>query len=113
MTRQQKVRQQKAMEKADANLDKLAMKVKESKARGRKVQARAVGWEELNGEVKGEEGGGEEEVEGEGQGGEEEAELDVGMEEAEQGQVEGEKRERDELAAEAVALPEPEEDEEL
>ena len=110
MSRQQKARQAKAMEKADANMDKLATKVKDSKARGRRVQARRAEWEELNGDAKGVEGRVNEENAG--KGGQKE-ELDVGMGEAEaeqDGEAEGERKE---LAAEAVTLPEPEEDEEL
>jgi hypothetical protein len=45
------LRQQKALEKADITVSKLEKKVADSKARGRKVQARRKGWEELNGEV--------------------------------------------------------------
>jgi len=48
LTRQQKVRQQKALEKADANVDKLERKVADSKARAKRVKARAKEWEELN-----------------------------------------------------------------
>lgn len=48
LTRQQKVRQQRALEKADAVVDKLDRKVANSKARSKKVQARAKDWDELN-----------------------------------------------------------------
>ncbi|KAK5137333.1 hypothetical protein LTR08_000303 [Meristemomyces frigidus] len=48
LTRQQKVRQQQAMEKADALAGKLELKVADSKERAKKVKARAKDWEELN-----------------------------------------------------------------
>lgn len=48
LSRQQKQRQQKALEKADVNVDKLEHKVAGSKARGKRVQARRKDWEELN-----------------------------------------------------------------
>lgn len=113
MTRQQKVRQQKAMEKADANLDKLATKVDHSKARGRKVQARRVEWEELNGAAvvdgakvaNGEEDTKDSEAENEGA-----VELDEGM--ADPAFTSGEDT-KPVISSEAGALPEPEDDEEL
>ena len=124
LSRQQKLRQQRAVEKADANLDKLATKVKDSKARGRKVQARRVEWEELNekgagvvegakvahGEDAGEGGNGSQEEE------EEEDGLDVGMNEARDVGAGAKKRDGD--VAEVASSPrqrqpEPEEDEEL
>ena len=48
LKRQQKVRQQKAMEKADAVVDKLERKVADSKARSKRIQSRAKAWDELN-----------------------------------------------------------------
>lgn len=48
LTRQQKLRQQKALEKAGVNVDKLEKKVADSKARGKKVQGRRQDWDELN-----------------------------------------------------------------
>ncbi|TKA79499.1 hypothetical protein B0A55_02441 [Friedmanniomyces simplex] len=48
LKRQQKVRQQRAMEKADAVVDKLERKVADSKARSKRIQSRAKAWEELN-----------------------------------------------------------------
>ncbi|KAK4977811.1 hypothetical protein LTR42_002186 [Elasticomyces elasticus] len=48
LKRQQKVRQAKAMEKADAVVDKLERKVADSKARSKRIQSRAKAWEELN-----------------------------------------------------------------
>ncbi|KAK0281465.1 hypothetical protein LTR35_000822 [Friedmanniomyces endolithicus] len=48
LKRQQKVRQQRAMEKADAVVDKLERKVADSKARSKRIQLRAKAWEELN-----------------------------------------------------------------
>ena len=53
LTRQQKVRQQQAMEKADALAAKLESKVADSKERAKKVKARAADWEELNGAIVG------------------------------------------------------------
>merc|ERR1712070_253624 len=41
-------RQQKALEKADVNVDKLQSRIADSKARGKRVQARRKDWEELN-----------------------------------------------------------------
>lgn len=115
MTRQQKVRRERALERADANLDKLATKVDQSKARGRKVQARRAEWEELNGEagVKGAEVGKDQ---GEGSDGEwedeEKVELDVGMGEVkEDAKVGLETAEVKEVKK--IALPMGEEDEEL
>lgn len=112
LSRQQKERQQKAIERADANLDKLATKVKDSKARGRKVQARRAEWEELNGSA-GQVVNGEKE-EGEGKdgdvdGGAEGVELDVGMSEV--APTAEKQAEKDDGTA--VALPDPEDDEEL
>lgn len=59
MTRQQKQRQLRALEKADVNVDKLEKKVADSKARGKRVQSRRKDWEELNDVLngKGKEGG--------------------------------------------------------
>ena len=54
LTRQQKVRQQQAMEKADALAAKLELKVADSKERAKKVKARAADWEELNEAIVGE-----------------------------------------------------------
>ncbi|KAK3680303.1 hypothetical protein LTR78_000681 [Recurvomyces mirabilis] len=48
LTRQQKVRAQKALEKADAVAGKHETKVRDSKARSKRVQNRAKMWEELN-----------------------------------------------------------------
>lgn len=48
LTRQQKLRQQRGMEKADVNEAKLEKKIEDSKSRARRVQARAADWEELN-----------------------------------------------------------------
>ncbi|TKA64930.1 hypothetical protein B0A55_11710 [Friedmanniomyces simplex] len=48
LKRQQKVRQQRAVEKADAVVDKLERKVADSKARSKRIQSRAKAWEELN-----------------------------------------------------------------
>ena len=48
LTRQQKVRQQQAVEKAGALAGKLEVKVLGSKERARRVKERARGWEELN-----------------------------------------------------------------
>ncbi|KAF4307783.1 putative oxoglutarate iron-dependent oxygenase protein [Botryosphaeria dothidea] len=52
LTHQQRVRQERAMEKADANYDKHERKVEESKRRGRRVQERRKEWEALNGDPK-------------------------------------------------------------
>ncbi|KAB2581099.1 putative oxoglutarate iron-dependent oxygenase protein [Lasiodiplodia theobromae] len=52
LTHQQRVRQERAMEKADANFDKHEKKVEESKRRGRRVQERRKDWEALNGDAK-------------------------------------------------------------
>ena len=57
LTRQQKVRAQKALEKADVNVDKLERKVADSKARARRVQGRRKDWDELNAKVEGRQGG--------------------------------------------------------
>ena len=54
LTRQQRARQQKLFEKADVNVNKLERKVADSKARAKRVQARAKDWEELNNELEGE-----------------------------------------------------------
>jgi hypothetical protein len=51
LSRQQKLRQQRALEKADANVSKLERKVEDSKSRAKRVQARAKDWEELNAET--------------------------------------------------------------
>ncbi|KAL1624384.1 hypothetical protein SLS56_007853 [Neofusicoccum ribis] len=52
LTHQQRVRQERAMEKADAIYDKHERKVEESKKRGRRVQERRKEWEALNGDAK-------------------------------------------------------------
>ncbi|EMC97855.1 hypothetical protein BAUCODRAFT_67090 [Baudoinia panamericana UAMH 10762] len=49
LSRGQKLRQQRALEKADATVNKLERKVADSKARSKKIQARAKDWNELNG----------------------------------------------------------------
>jgi hypothetical protein len=48
LTRQQKLRQQRGMEKADVNEAKLEKKIEDSKSRARRVQARAADWEDMN-----------------------------------------------------------------
>lgn len=48
LSRQQKVRQQKALEKADIAIDKLMKKVADSNARDKKAQGRRKDWDELN-----------------------------------------------------------------
>ncbi|CZT23468.1 uncharacterized protein RCC_09182 [Ramularia collo-cygni] len=53
LTRQQRVRQQKGSEKADAITNKLEKKVADSTNRGRKVDARRADWEELNDKIAG------------------------------------------------------------
>lgn len=53
LTRQQAVRQQRALEKADAITNKLEKKVADSTNRGRKVDARRADWEELNDKIAG------------------------------------------------------------
>lgn len=52
MTHQQRVRQERALERADANMDKLERKVEKSKKRGRTVEERRKDWETLNGDKK-------------------------------------------------------------
>ncbi|KAF2138788.1 uncharacterized protein K452DRAFT_361015 [Aplosporella prunicola CBS 121167] len=52
MTHQQRMRQEKAMDRAEAVMDQLEKKVSESKRRGRKVQDRRKEWEALNGDAK-------------------------------------------------------------
>lgn len=47
------MRQQRALEKADVLVDKHERKVADSKARSKKIQARAKDWEELNEELVG------------------------------------------------------------
>ncbi|KAF2767640.1 hypothetical protein EJ03DRAFT_352850 [Teratosphaeria nubilosa] len=49
LSRQQKERREKALEKADVIVGKHEKKVADSKRRGKKVQARSADWEELNG----------------------------------------------------------------
>lgn len=51
LTRQQKVRQQRAFEKADVHVNKLERKIADSKARGKKLQGRSKDWDELNEET--------------------------------------------------------------
>lgn len=51
LTRQQKVRQQRALEKADVHVNKLERKIADSKARGKKLQGRSKDWDELNEET--------------------------------------------------------------
>lgn len=46
------MRQERAVEKADANMDKHEKKVEESKKRGKRVQDRRKDWESLNGDKK-------------------------------------------------------------
>ncbi|CAI6341069.1 unnamed protein product [Periconia digitata] len=48
MTRAQRQRQLKGMERAEQNMDKLELKVAKSVGRERKVKERAKGWEEVN-----------------------------------------------------------------
>ncbi|KAK7516288.1 hypothetical protein IWZ03DRAFT_186306 [Phyllosticta citriasiana] len=50
LTHHQRVRQERAVEKADANMDKHERKVEESKRRGKRVQDRRKDWESLNGD---------------------------------------------------------------
>ena len=53
LSHQQRLRQQRALDKADANVDKLEKKVADSKSRGKKVNARRMDWEELNEKLEG------------------------------------------------------------
>jgi len=48
MTRQQRLRQQKGMERADAVQHKMEKKVEDSVVRSKKIKDRAAAWEELN-----------------------------------------------------------------
>ncbi|KAH7552076.1 hypothetical protein BM1_08938 [Bipolaris maydis] len=50
MTRAQRLRHQKGLERAEENMDKLANKRLKSLGKGRKVTERAKGWEDINGE---------------------------------------------------------------
>ncbi|KAK5122172.1 hypothetical protein LTR85_004418 [Meristemomyces frigidus] len=59
LTRQQKERQQRALERADVLVDKHERKVADSKARSKKIQARAKDWEELNEALVAKQAGGE------------------------------------------------------
>ncbi|KAK8189455.1 Alb1-domain-containing protein [Phyllosticta capitalensis] len=52
LTHHQRMRQERAVEKADANMDKHEKKVEESKKRGKRVQDRRKDWESLNGDKK-------------------------------------------------------------
>lgn len=58
-SRQQKLRQQKGVENAERNIDKLEVKIKKSTSRQRRRQRRARGWDELNGKTVTVEGNGE------------------------------------------------------
>ncbi|TKX21003.1 hypothetical protein C1H76_6854 [Elsinoe australis] len=51
LTRQQRLRQEKGMERASNNLDKLSKKVADSQFREKKVKNRNAAWEELNEKV--------------------------------------------------------------
>ena len=53
LTRQQRMRQQKGIEKADAITGKLEKKVQDSRTRGKRLQARRIEWEDLNGVLEG------------------------------------------------------------
>ncbi|KAK4505494.1 hypothetical protein PRZ48_003457 [Zasmidium cellare] len=50
-THAQRLRQEKALEKADQIADRLEKKIGDSKKKSKKVQARAADWEELNGKL--------------------------------------------------------------
>ena len=50
MTRAQRLRHQKGLERAEENMDKLANKRLKSLGKGRKVVERSKGWEDINGE---------------------------------------------------------------
>ncbi|KAF2087821.1 hypothetical protein K490DRAFT_65100 [Saccharata proteae CBS 121410] len=52
MTHQQRMRQEKALERADANMDKLEKKREKSMQGARRVQSRRKDWEALNGDTK-------------------------------------------------------------
>lgn len=51
LTHAQRLRQQKALEKADAIASRLEKKVDKSKKKSKTIQARAADWEELNGKL--------------------------------------------------------------
>lgn len=55
LTHGQRVRQQKGLDNAERNMDKMEKKVANSKQRGKKVKARRVDWSELNDEIAGKE----------------------------------------------------------
>lgn len=52
MKRAQRLRQQRGIERAEENLDKLMTKVQKSVGKEKVVKERAKGWEEVNGEKK-------------------------------------------------------------
>ncbi|EMD65138.1 hypothetical protein GGP41_003777 [Bipolaris sorokiniana] len=107
MTRAQRLRHQKGLERAEENMDKLANKRLKSLGKGRKVTERAKGWEDVNGEgakkvKKGGVLGDSEDVEL--KRGEREWGGDEDMDEA--GEVKGEVKEVDVAVAQSVAVPE-------
>ncbi|KNG52777.1 ribosome biogenesis protein alb1 [Stemphylium lycopersici] len=66
MTRAQRLRHQKGLERAEENMDKLANKRLKSLGKGKKVTERAKGWEDVNGDgVVGKKGKKERVVDGE------------------------------------------------
>ncbi|KAK4997310.1 hypothetical protein LTR66_003247 [Elasticomyces elasticus] len=53
MSRQQRLRHQKGLERADVNVGKLEKKVTKSTAKSKRIKERAAAWEDLNGNIAG------------------------------------------------------------
>lgn len=117
MTRAQRLRHQKGLERAEENMDKLANKRLKSLGKGKKITERAKGWEDINGDgvKKGKKGTTLEEDEAEQKkeerGWVSDEDMDDGGEaSAGDGEVKGESKGVDVAIAQSVAAPVEEEE---
>ncbi|USP81962.1 uncharacterized protein yc1106_09236 [Curvularia clavata] len=111
MTRAQRLRHQKGLERAEENMDKLANKRLKSMGKGRKITERSKGWEDINGEgaKKGKKGTTLED-EAEQKKTEREWVSDEDMDDGGDGEVKGESKEVDVAIAQSAAAPVEEEE---
>ena len=111
MTRAQRLRHQKGLERAEENMDKLANKRLKSLGKGKKITERAKGWEDINGDgVKKGKKGTALEDEAEQKKKDREWVSDEDMDDGGDGEVKGESKEVDVAIAQSVAAPVEEEE---
>lgn len=107
MTRAQRLRHQKGLERAEENMDKLANKRLKSLGKGKKITERAKGWEDINddGTKKSKKGSTLEDEAEQKKKKEREWVSDEDMDEGGDGEVKSESKEVDGAAAQSAAAP--------